>query len=61
MFESDWPNSDNWAPYAEVLKLVRECFGGKGRAAAEKYFWRNSIAAYRWIKRDPSQPRIVGA
>jgi predicted TIM-barrel fold metal-dependent hydrolase len=56
LYGSDWPNSDQWAPYDRVLKVVREYFGGKGRAAAEKYFWRNSAAAYRWIKRDASQP-----
>ena len=32
------------------------CFAGKGRAAAEKYFWKNSVQAYRWVKRDASQP-----
>lgn len=57
VFGSDWPNSDNWAPYTTVLKLVRDYFAGKGRAAAEKYFWKNSIAAYRWIQRDAAQPQ----
>ena len=38
------------------LKIVREYFTGKGAAAAEKFFWKNSIAAYRWVKRDKSQP-----
>ncbi len=57
VFGSDWPNADNWAPYETGLSLVREYFTGKGRAAAEKYFWRNSVAAYHWIRRDPSQPQ----
>ncbi|MCW5978720.1 MAG: amidohydrolase family protein [Bryobacteraceae bacterium] len=56
LFGSDWPNSDQWRPYADVLGLVREYFASKSPAAAEKYFWRNSVAAYRWRKRDPSQP-----
>lgn len=56
IYGSDWPNSDQWAPYAAVLRVVREYFTGKGNAAAEKYFWRNSVAAYRWIKRDETQP-----
>jgi predicted TIM-barrel fold metal-dependent hydrolase len=56
LFGSDWPNSDTWADYATGFKLVREYFTGKGRAAAEKYFWRNSARAYRWVKRDGSQP-----
>ena len=49
IFGSDWPNSDQWAAYPTVLNLVREFFMGKGRPAAEKYFWKNSVAAYRWI------------
>jgi hypothetical protein len=27
-----------------------------GRPAAEKFFWKNSIPAFRWIKRDAEQP-----
>ncbi|MGO9344479.1 MAG: amidohydrolase family protein [Acidimicrobiales bacterium] len=57
VFGSDWPNGDNWAPFETVLRVVREYFDGKGRAAAEKYFWKNSVAAYRWVRRDPSQPQ----
>jgi L-fuconolactonase len=58
LFGSDWPNSDQWAPFPKVLNVVREFFLGKGRAAAEKYFWKNSVAAYRWAKREPGQPSI---
>lgn len=58
LFGSDWPNSDNWAPYEVEFALVHEYFTAKGRAVAEKYFWKNSIAAYRWIRRNPSQPRV---
>jgi L-fucono-1,5-lactonase len=56
LYGSDWPNSDQWGSYAQVLAVVREYVTSKGRAAAEKYFWKNSVAAYRWVKRDPSQP-----
>jgi len=55
-YGSDWPNSDNWGEYPLVLRVVREYFMAKGRAVAEKYFWRNSVAAYRWVKRSASQP-----
>lgn len=58
LFGSDWPNSDQWAEFPAGLKVVREFFEGKGRAAVEKYFWKNSVAAYRWVKRDPSQPML---
>ena len=58
IYGSDWPNSDQWGPYPQVLNVVREYFTAKGPAAAEKYFWKNSIAAYRWIKREASQPQL---
>ncbi len=56
LFGSDWPNSDQWAEYPVELSIVREYFNGKGPAVAEKYFWKNSVTAYRWVKRDASQP-----
>ena len=56
VYGSDWPHSDNWGLYQEGLAVVREYFMAKGTEVAEKYFWRNSIKAYRWIKRDNGQP-----
>lgn len=56
LYGSDWPNNDLWGPYREVLKVVRDYFVRKGRTVAEKFFWRNSVAAYRWVQRQPDQP-----
>jgi L-fuconolactonase len=56
LFGSDWPNSDRWLPPEAGFRLVREYFTAKGRQAAEKYFWKNSVRAYKWIRRSPSQP-----
>lgn len=58
LFASDWPNSDQWGTYEQVLNVVRDYFMAKGRDVAEKYFWKNSVAAYRWIKRTPAQPTL---
>ena len=58
IYGSDWPNSDLWAEYPKGLRVVREYFMSKGTAAAEKYFWKNSVAAYKWVKRDNSQPQL---
>ncbi len=58
MYGSDWPNSDQWGTYQQVLRIVREYFSAKGPAVSEKYFWRNSIAAYRWTRRDATQPTL---
>jgi L-fuconolactonase len=59
LFGSDWPNSDSWGTYPQVLKIVHEYFLSKGRAAAEKVFSKNSITAYRWMKREKNQPQLL--
>ncbi|WP_420150555.1 amidohydrolase family protein [Spirosoma sp.] len=56
LYGSDWPNSDQWLPFNAGLNLVKEYFTAKGRTVAEKYFWKNSVAAYHWKKRSPLQP-----
>jgi L-fuconolactonase len=58
LFGSDWPNSDHIADYAETLGIVRRYVSAKGAVAMEKYFWKNSIAAYRWRRRLPDQPAV---
>jgi predicted TIM-barrel fold metal-dependent hydrolase len=58
LFGSDWPNSDPLGTYQQVLAVVREYFMAKGREIADKYFWKNSMAAYRWVKRSPQQPAV---
>src|ERR1035437_1945287 len=57
LYGSDWPNGDQWLPVPAGFKIVQEYFMGKGQAAAEKYFWRNSTRAYKWIKRTAAQPQ----
>jgi L-fuconolactonase len=59
LYGSDWPNSDTWATYPQVFKIVHAYFTAKGKAAAEKYFWKNSIAAYHWTKRNANQPSLA--
>ena len=56
LFGSDWPNSDGVAPIDQVFAVAKEYFAARPRAVAEKYFWRNSVAVYKWVKRDASQP-----
>jgi predicted TIM-barrel fold metal-dependent hydrolase len=60
IFGSDWPNGLAVGNLPAIVQIVREYFSTKGRAAAEKYFWKNSLAAYRWIARDPGQPQLAG-
>ena len=54
VFGSNWPVSDLIAPYANVHGVVSEYFASKSRDVAEKYFWRNSHTAYRWLPRGPA-------
>ena len=56
LFGSDWPNSDGVAPIEKVFAVAKEYFVTKQRPVAEKYFWRNSVAVYKWVRRDASQP-----
>lgn len=42
-----------------ALEILQGYFMAKGRPAAEKYFWKNSIPAFKWIKRDPKQPQLT--
>jgi len=51
MFGSNWPVSNRVAPYAGVYKVVADYFSTKERSELEKFFWRNSQAAYQWKPR----------
>ena len=42
-----------------ALDILMAYFQGKGRPAAEKYFWKNSTLAFKWVKRDPKQPSLA--
>jgi L-fuconolactonase len=58
VFGSDWPNSDGVGPVDKVIGVVKEYFSTKPRTLQEKYYSKNSVAAYRWIKREPTQPSL---
>lgn len=56
MFGSNWPETVGKATIAQSVSLMRDYFASRPKALAEKYFWRNSLAIYKWRKRTPSQP-----
>jgi len=56
IFGSDWPNSDQIAPYDQTFAIVSEYISTKSPAGSEAYFWKNSKAAYRWTSRTSIQP-----
>lgn len=51
IYGSNWPVCERAAPYATVFKIVNEYFRGRGADAADKYFRRNALAAYKWVAR----------
>jgi predicted TIM-barrel fold metal-dependent hydrolase len=58
MFGSDWPNSDHVATYAQTYAIVRGYMAKKSPATHEKFYWKNSIAAYKWQRRRENQPVV---
>jgi hypothetical protein len=55
------PVGDQWLPVPVGFKLVYDYFMAKGRPAAEKYFWQNSVSCYKWVRRNARQPGLRGA
>lgn len=41
-----------------ALEILKAYFLAKGRPAAEKFFWKNSVPAFRWVRRDSKQPQL---
>lgn len=54
---------DDFVVYAgrnkEALDILKAYTMARGRDAAEKYFWKNSIAAFKWVKRTADQPQLA--
>jgi L-fuconolactonase len=59
IFGSDYPNSDSSTRVENVFNIAKKYYASKPRAAAEKYFWKNSLRVYKWIKRTAAQPSLT--
>ncbi|MDO6412831.1 amidohydrolase family protein [Sphingomonas sp. BIUV-7] len=59
MFGSDWPNILQDTPLDQVFAVARAFYADRPIAEQEKYFWRNSLAAYKWQPRTPAQRRLT--
>ncbi len=56
MYGSNWPVSEHAGDFiANGLRIVRRYFSEKGAVAYDKYFWKNSLAVYKWKPRLTSQ------
>jgi predicted TIM-barrel fold metal-dependent hydrolase len=58
VFGSDWPNSVGVATLAQIVALTRDYFATRPHAA-DKYFWKNSLQAYKWVRRSDNQPSLT--
>jgi len=59
MFGSDYPNSDSTTPVQNVFRIAKVYYASQTTVAAEKYFWKNSIRAYKWVPRTASQRSLA--
>jgi L-fuconolactonase len=56
IYGSDWPVCEHAGDFiANGLKILTPFFAEKGSQATEKFFWKNSQKAYKWVARLPSQ------
>ena len=46
IYGSNWPVSDHYASYKTLFSIVNQYVTARGRATAEKFFWKNANAAY---------------
>ena len=51
IFASNWPVSEKGATFEALFNIVATFFKAKGSEACEKFFWKNSQAAYKWTER----------
>lgn len=42
-----------------ALEVLQAYCKARGRSASERFFWRNSIPAFRWVRRDSKQPQLA--
>ena len=51
LYGSNWPVSNLVAPYASMFRIVAGYFASKSDGERQKFFWKNSLAAYSWVPR----------
>lgn len=59
LFGSDWPNSDQLADYDQTFGVAQRYIATRNAQAQEKYFWKNSCAAYQWRARTSAQAGLT--
>ncbi len=52
IYGSNWPVCERASDYVTAFAVVREFIDEKGTGAADKFWWRNARAAYKYVERD---------
>jgi L-fuconolactonase len=60
-FGSDWPNSDTTANYNDTFRVAKSYIATRSLAVQRKYFWKNSLAVYKWRPRTAEQSRLLSS
>jgi predicted TIM-barrel fold metal-dependent hydrolase len=60
-FGSDWPNSDSLATFDQTFSVAQHYIATRSMSAQQKYFWKNSIAVYKWRARTSAQAQLLKA
>ncbi len=61
IFGSDWPNSDSVANLDDTFAIAQKYIKTRSASAQQKYYWKNSMAVYRWRARTPAQKQLSQA
>jgi L-fuconolactonase len=59
IYGSNWPVSDLVAPYGSMFRIVSDYFAGKSDSERQKFFWKNSLAAYSWVPRGKARALVA--
>jgi predicted TIM-barrel fold metal-dependent hydrolase len=61
LFGSDWPNSDTLADYDDTFSIAQRYIVTRNPRSQASYFWKNSLAAYKWRPRSAAQRNLFRA
>lgn len=59
LYASDWPNVEGDAPVGQAITLIQSYMAGKTVEEQARFFWGNSVKAYKWKARTPAQQALL--
>jgi len=58
LYASDWPNVEGDGSVHTAIQIVQDYFAAKSAEERAKFFWGNSIRAYKWKPRTAAQRKL---